>query len=99
MYLNTYDIYASLKEVDIWLIQEPHPNTLKFIFKSPINPRKVILILHEPPVVNPWAWRFLKYYSWLFKVILTWQSDLCKKNRKFFHYHFPVKIDKAKYPY
>lgn len=29
--LNTFDMYGSVDEVDIWLLQEPTPGTVKFM--------------------------------------------------------------------
>ena len=48
-------------------------------------------------LILPRGWKYLRLYSWLFKVILTWNTDLCKRNRKFMHYHFPVNVNKSKY--
>ena len=96
---STYDTYNSFEEVDIWLMQEPMPDKFKFILRNRINLRKVIFILTEPPVVNSWGWKYLKYYSWLFKVILTWNSELCRQKKKYIHYHFPQRFDESKYPY
>jgi hypothetical protein len=96
--LNTYDVYASTREPDLWLVQECRKYELSFLRKHRINPRKAIPMLHEPPVVHPWQWRKLPYYAWLFKVILTWNSQLCQR-KKFRHYHFPVTFKAAKYPH
>ena len=97
--INTYDIYKNIKEVDLWLIIDPKPKMLYFFLKSKINPKKIVPILHEPSVINPWAWQYLRYYSWIFPALLTWNSELCSKNKKYFHYHFPLKIDLEKYNY
>lgn len=97
--LNTYDVYNNFKNIDIWIIQEPTLNQFKFLLRNRINPRRVIFIITEPPVINPWGWKYLKYYSWMFKAILTWSTELCSKNKKFYHYHFPQQFDTSKYAY
>lgn len=97
--INTYDMYQDFKKIDIWLIEDAVPDRFKFLLKHCINPRSIIFMLMEPPVVNPWGWRYLKYYSCLFKAILTWNSELTQKHKKFFHYHFPQRFDRSKHSY
>lgn len=97
--LNTYDMYDNFKHIDIWIMQELTLKQFKFLIYNKINPRKVIVMLTEPPIVNPWAWKYLKYYSWMFGAILTWNTDLSKKNKKFYHYHFPQQFNPSKYSY
>jgi len=96
---NTYDIYKNFKEIDVWLIPDPKPSVFKFMLVHGISPRKVIPILQEPPVVNPWAWKHLRLYSRIFRVVLMWHSELCSNNEKYLHYYFPVKFDEGKYSY
>ena len=92
--LNTYDMSSNVKP-SLWLVHEPLPAQFKFMLKHGVNPRKTILMITEPRVVNPWGWRNLKYYSWLFKAVLTWNSQLCETRKGFFHFHFPVRITES----
>ncbi len=96
--LNTYDMYKSRREIDVWLMDELVPDRIRFLLRSFINPRKVIVMMVEPPIINPWGWKRLGWYAHVFKAVLTWRSDLCRNSGKYFHYHFPVKFDVAKYP-
>lgn len=96
VHLNTFDMYGSISEVDIWLMQEPTPAILEFILKNNIDPSRVIYFLHEPPVYNYWGWDYIRKSHYLYEAVLTWETTSTKANRKFFHYHFPVKFDPAK---
>ncbi len=91
--LNTFDTYNKIESVGIWLVQEPSPNSVKFVYDNKIDPSKVIFFLHEPAVVNPWGWDYVKKSHSLYTAILSWESQLCKADKKFFHYHFPVMFD------
>ena len=97
--LNTFDIYKGIDDVDIWLIQEPTPATVRFVIDNKIDPSKVVYFLHEPYVFNKWGWDYIKNSHFIFKAILTWESEYPKKDKKFFHYHFPVTIDLSRYDY
>ncbi len=96
---NTFDIYKNLNDIDIWLIQEPTQATVKFVIDNNIDPSKVIFYLHEPYVFNKWGWDYIKNFHFFFKAILTWESEYPRKDKKFFHYHFPVSIDLSMYDY
>jgi hypothetical protein len=95
--LNTYDTYDDFKKIDLWIMAEPYPRLFKFILQNRINSQKAILLMIEPPVGNPFGWKFFPYYSWLFKVILTWNPVLIKTARKFVRWYFPVQIEPEKY--
>jgi GT2 family glycosyltransferase/tetratricopeptide (TPR) repeat protein len=94
--LNTFDMYRSTKDVDIWLMQEPTPGILRFIIDKDIQPSRVIYFLHEPPVYNYWGWDYIRKSHYLYDAVLTWETSAVNANPKFFHYHFPVKFDPAK---
>lgn len=95
--INTYDIYKNPKEIDLWLFIDPGRKAFEFIIRHRISPRKLILMLVEPPVGNPRGWRYLHFYSWLFKIILTWNPELAKKGKKYARWYFPTKFDPAAY--
>ncbi len=97
VHLNTFDMYGSIGEVDIWLMQEPTPGILEFILKNSIDPSRVIYFLHEPPVYNYWGWDYIRKSHYLYEAVLTWETTSTKANGKFFHYHFPVKFDPGKH--
>jgi hypothetical protein len=97
--LHTYDRYGTRREVDLWILQEPVPYSFRFMLGHRIHPRRVIFMITEPPIINPWGWKWLRYYSVLFKAVLTWNSERCRKSRRFFHYHFPVRLRPEKYPH
>ena len=97
--LNTYDMYGSFREIDAWWFVDPKPKIFRFLLKNRIHPKKTMMNLHEPAVVNPWGWKYLRYYSWMLKSVLTWQSELCNQNEKYSHYHFPIEFDGDKYPH
>lgn len=95
---ETYDTYVDPKKIDFWLMQDPWPSTMKFMWYHRVNPRRTMMCLHEPPVINPWGWRKLPYYAWAMRGILTWHSALCERSRgKFRHYHFPCWFDPRRY--
>ncbi len=96
---NTYDVYPNFKEVDVWLMMDPHYATFKFILKNFINPRKIALFLNEPLSSNLKAWRFLWFYTWLFKAMITWHTKLSERHKKFLHFFSPTTFDKNKHPY
>jgi hypothetical protein len=58
--LHTYDVFASIRDIDIWLVQEPTRATVEFLNKNHVESSRVIFFLHEPPVVNPWGWRYIE---------------------------------------
>lgn len=95
---DTYDIYGDDRQIDYWLMLDPWKSTLQFMWYHRINPRRVIMCLIEPPVVNPWGWRNLRYYHWALGGVMTWHSELCGRYRRFRQFHFPCHIDPAQYP-
>lgn len=95
--LNTFDMYGSMGEVDIWILQEPTPGTVKFMHDNKIDPSRVIFFLHEPYVYNRWGWDYIQNSHFFHKAILSWESTFPQKDKKFFHYHFPVTIDLSRY--
>src|SRR5882724_7381996 len=74
--INTYDIYTDERDIDIWIMMDPGIRRYLFILKHFINPRKVIFYMYEQEIVNPWAWKYIRYYVPLHKVLLSWSSDL-----------------------
>lgn len=98
--INTYDIYKNFREVDLWIMMEPGLKRYLFMLRRLINPRRVIFFILEPEIVNPWAWKYLKYYRWFHKVFLSWSSDLAKKYPKqFVEFKVPVPFDASRYPH
>lgn len=96
--LATYDTYADRKKIDYWLLQDPWPSTFSFMRYHRVNPRRSIMLLHEPRVINPFGWKWLNWYRHLFRGVMTWQTELCAKHRRFYQYHFPCWFDAARYP-
>ena len=78
--LHTYDMYSDLKEIDVWLMLEMNPQRYLFLVQHLINPQKVIPIIIEPPVVLPWQWKYINYWSLLHPAVLTWSPELVKKD-------------------
>lgn len=98
--INTYDMYKNHREIDLWIMMEPGPRRYLFMLKNFINPRKVIFFILEPKIVNPWAWKYLRFYMSLHKVFLSWSGDLAKKYpKKFIEFKVPVPFDRFKYSY
>ncbi|MDD5050826.1 MAG: glycosyltransferase family 10 [Candidatus Pacebacteria bacterium] len=96
--IHTHDTYKNCKEPDYWLVQDPILKTFLFLIFHRISFKKVILILTEQPVANPWGWKYLSWYKHFFKIILTWNTELCKKGPPFTHYKVPVGFDQNAYP-
>jgi len=92
--LNTYDTYTDQKKIDYWLMIDPWESTLKYLWYYRVNPKRVMMMLHEPQVINPWGWKHLRWYAWMMRGILTWHSDLCRRNSRFHQYHFPCSFDR-----
>jgi hypothetical protein len=100
MELHTFDMYGDFHEIDLWLMLEANPRGYFFIAKNFINPKKVIPIIIEPPVVSPWEWKYVRYWSRLHKIVLTWSPDLVKENKRFARFHYmPFVFDATKYDY
>ena len=97
MRLDTYDNYSKTSEIDVWLMGDVSPALFRLLMSKLINPRKVLWMLTEPPVVLPCNWKYLHLYKWFHRAILTWNTDLCKRDTKFMHWHFPVNLDMSKY--
>ena len=95
--LHTYDKFPSTRDVDLWIIEDPNPSKLGFVLRRRLSPKKLLANLIEPPVVNPWGWRNLRYYRHMVARVLTWQSDLCGRYDNFWHWNFPVPIDRGEY--
>ena len=95
--LNTYDMYGNKKEIDLWLFVDPGPRAFKFIFQNRIPRKKLMLMMGEPPVGNPRGWRYFRLYSWLFRIILTWNPELAGKGGKYAHWFFPISFDAPKH--
>ncbi len=94
---DTFDMYQDLRQIDYWLMIDPWKSTLRFMWDRRINPYRVIMCLHEPPVINPWGWRKMRYYAWAFRGLMTWHSDFCLRYRRCKQYHFPCHFDAVKY--
>lgn len=97
MSLNTYDTYDKQSDIDYWLMMDPWKTTLEHVWYHRINPRRAMLMLHEPPVINPWGWKNLKYYGWMFRGFLTWHTGFCAQSKRFQPYHFPCWFEQAAY--
>lgn len=96
--IHTYDIYKNLKDIDLWLMMEPSPAKYFTILKRRVRPKDVIFFILEPAIVNPWAWKHLKFYMPFHKVFLSWSSDLAKRYpEKFVEFKVSVPFPKEKY--
>lgn len=96
--INTYDRYKNFREVDLWIVMEPTLRQYFFLVKHLINPRKVLFFVLEPDIVNPWGWKYLKYYRFLHKTFLSWSSDLAKKYpQQFVEFKVPVPFDASRH--
>ena len=100
MEINTFDIFPSWRNIDLWIMMEPSPQKYFLMLKRGIRPKKVLFFILEPEIVNPWAWRYLKFYMPFHKAFLSWSSDLAKKYpQKFVEFKVPVPFDASKYAY
>lgn len=100
MEIHTFDIYKSLKDIDLWLMLEANPRNYLFLISRLVNPRKVIPVILEPPVVSPWEWKYINYWSRLHRFVLTWSPELVMANKKFMKFHYlPFSFDATKYSY
>lgn len=96
---NTYDVFRKRGEKPhVWLLQEPTRTQFKFLLKNRINPRRTIVAVTEPVVINPWGWKYLRYYAPFFGAVLTWNPEACSGRRRFVEHKFPVRIDANGYP-
>jgi|SRR3989344_2228913 len=86
--LHTYDMYKRLSEIDLWLMLEVTPKGYFFLARNFVNPKRVIPVILEPSIVNPWEWKYLEYWSRLHKTILTWSPELVRENKKFARFHY-----------
>jgi len=98
--IHTFDMYKNLRDIDLWLMLEANPRNYFFFISRLINPRKVIPVILEPPVVSPWEWKYLHFWSRLHRFVLTWSPELVKANKKFMKFHYlPFSFDVSKYDY
>lgn len=98
--LHTFDVYPSLKDIDLWIMLEANPKGYLFLAKKFINPQKVIPVILEPSVVSPWEWKYVKYWSRLHPAVLTWSPELVEQDDKFRKFHYlPFTFDASKYGY
>ena len=96
--LNTYDQYKNWKEVDVFLCTDPGRQAFTFILRNfLVLPRRRILGLTEPPLINSLGWRYLGFYSWLFKIILSWNPELTRQGGKYLPWHYPINFVADKY--
>jgi alpha(1,3/1,4) fucosyltransferase len=78
--LQTWDKYGVDKEQsDYHILINFTKGHIKYILKQGLSPRKCIIRLIEPLVIAPFSWRYIKYYSKLFPIILTWDDSLVGK--------------------
>lgn len=96
---NTHDCYPDPREVDIWMMGELTKEMVRFVLKNRVDPATALFVMTEPPVVLPWGWAYSREVGRAFGGILTWNTDLCLESKRFMHYHFPVRIDPARYPF
>lgn len=92
--LNTVDIYKTSDDVDVWVIHDPQGMTMKQMWKYRVNPRRTVLFMIEPPVANYRAWKYFRWYQWLFPAVLTWRADLADLGSRYVRWYFPVDIDR-----
>lgn len=93
--LSTYDLFDSGTPPDVWLFIDPPADIIRFMMKRRINPRKSILLMVEPPVGNPSLYRHSWLFFRLFGLVLSWNTDLCKKRNNFRHWFLPYGFDEA----
>src|SRR3989338_1435475 len=96
--LNTFDTYKYTSEINVWIVADPFKGikrTALSVFKNRFIPRRSVLLMIEPPVVDFWGWFLLPFYRFLFGATLTWNTKLAKK-KKCFHYFLPPVLDEKK---
>ncbi|OGB85228.1 hypothetical protein A2994_00030 [candidate division Kazan bacterium RIFCSPLOWO2_01_FULL_48_13] len=98
--LHTYDMYSDPKEIDVWLMLEMKPSRYLFMARHLINPKKVIPIVIEPEIVLPWQWRYMRLWSRLHPIVLTWSPELVRSDKRFHRFYYaPFLFDVNKYEY
>lgn len=88
--MDTYDLLDNPRDADAWIVHEPTRSVMKFMALHRINPRRVVLVLIEPPLINTFAWRWLSLYGPFFGAIMTWHSGMARRGRNFVDYRFPL---------
>lgn len=93
--IHTYDMYKTKSEIDAWLVLDITWKAYLFFLKNFISPKKIIPIMIEPRIVNPFEWNYVNFWSRLHPTILTWSPELVSKNQRFLRYYYaPFPFDK-----
>jgi hypothetical protein len=79
--LHTHDMYASLREPDAIIVEDPTRGVAIQIVRGLINPKKLLILMMEPPVIRNWTSRYLTLYSRLVRRVLTTNSAVADGKR------------------
>ena len=61
--IHTHDVISKLGDADAFIVVDPTKSLLMELARSRVNPRRVILMVIEPPVIRRWTWRYMRYYA------------------------------------
>jgi hypothetical protein len=78
--IHTHDWFPKLRDADALIVIDPTRALAIDLMKSRINPRRIVFMASEPPVIRRWIWRYLRFYApFMGQVFVT---DRARSNKR-----------------